>query len=113
MAVSSGPKQDGRIIETLYGVRFVTEKEGWISGKSGLILHSTDGGATWEKQVSGTTHHLFNLTFLDNQRGMAVGDFGTIVVTSDGGKTWQDKTPGEDVFLYAVQMSSSGVVDCR
>src|SRR5437868_10615474 len=27
-------KQDGGVIEPLYGVRFVDNKEGWISGKS-------------------------------------------------------------------------------
>lgn len=38
---------------TLTSVFFASEKEGWIVGHSGIVLHSTDAGETWKKQLDG------------------------------------------------------------
>lgn len=40
---------------TLTGVRFVNDKVGWALGHSGVVLHTTDGGKTWVKQLDGVT----------------------------------------------------------
>jgi photosystem II stability/assembly factor-like uncharacterized protein len=61
----------------------------WTSGFDGIILHSTDGGVTWEKQDSGTTMDLQGIYFLNPNTGWAVGWSGTILVTADGGKKWK------------------------
>ncbi len=37
----------------LVAVDFPTASEGWAVGHDGVILHSSDGGATWEKQLDG------------------------------------------------------------
>lgn len=37
----------------LLGVHFPTPKDGWVVGHSGVILHSDDGGLSWEKQIDG------------------------------------------------------------
>ena len=34
---------------TLNAVTFVDEKEGWIVGEFGTILHTSDGGETWQR----------------------------------------------------------------
>ena len=39
---------------TLTSVRFVDEKDGWITGHSGVLLHTTDGGETWSKRLDGS-----------------------------------------------------------
>jgi photosystem II stability/assembly factor-like uncharacterized protein len=61
----------------------------WATGFDGIILHSIDGGVTWEKQDSGTTMDLQGVYFLNPNLGWAVGWSGTILVTADGGKTWK------------------------
>ena len=58
------------------------------------MLHSADGGITWQPQNSGTDYTLISVHFIDALNGWAVGDGGSIVHTSDGGKTWiRQKSP--------------------
>src|SRR5690349_17945085 len=62
-------------------------------GDPGTILRSTDGGATWIRQKSGTTSDLTAVSFTDANTGTAVGwnrdrREGTILRTTDGGATW-------------------------
>ena len=37
----------------LTSVYFVDEKQGWVVGHDGVVLHSGDGGATWTLQLDG------------------------------------------------------------
>lgn len=39
----------------LTAVYFVDEHNGWAVGHDGVVLHSTDGGRNWSKQLDGTT----------------------------------------------------------
>jgi photosystem II stability/assembly factor-like uncharacterized protein len=62
-------------------------------GNFGTIVRTTDGGATWTVQSSGTTNNLFAVSFVDASTGWAVGaseDYrsGIILHTTDGGLTW-------------------------
>jgi photosystem II stability/assembly factor-like uncharacterized protein len=70
----------------LEGVDMVSATEGWAVGAQGTILHTTDGGATWSPQSSGTTEPLNAVRFLDAQHGWAVGN--VMLWTGDGGLTW-------------------------
>ena len=76
------------ITEKLMDVTFIGN-EGWASGMNGTVIHTADGGRTWDKQKTGTSQALEGLFFLDAQHGWAVGWAGTILRTTDGGKTWQ------------------------
>ncbi|MCA9755825.1 MAG: T9SS type A sorting domain-containing protein [Candidatus Eisenbacteria bacterium] len=66
-------------------------------GDGGTILKSTNAGATWNTQQTGTTEDL-NATFfyLDDTRGWAVGNGGTILRTNDGGGPLVPSGVGED-----------------
>ena len=72
----------------LNSVWFISPYEGWASGDSGLIIHSSDGGETWEQQPTGSGQKLNDITFYDDAIGVAVGDSGTILKTVDGGAHW-------------------------
>ena len=37
----------------LVAVRFINAEDGWACGHNGVILHSTDGGRSWVKQLDG------------------------------------------------------------
>jgi len=39
----------------LTDVCFASPRKGWVVGHDGVVLHSTDGGATWIKQLDGFT----------------------------------------------------------
>ena len=66
---------------------------GWGVGEGGVILATTDGGAHWVAQHSGTTDDLYDVTFTDARHGWAVGASrrlaaGVILATTDGGAHW-------------------------
>ncbi|MCX8043814.1 MAG: YCF48-related protein [Desulfobacterota bacterium] len=78
---------------------FINDKQGWIAGLLGTVIHTSDGGSTWVKQNTGTDRHLFNVVFVDERHGWAAGDGNTVIHTSDGGNTWIRQTPEEDKIL--------------
>lgn len=41
------------VASDLVTVRFVDANQGWIVGHDGVVLHSLDGGTTWQKQMDG------------------------------------------------------------
>lgn len=38
---------------TVTSLGFANAKEGWAAGAYGAVLHTTDGGAVWERQITG------------------------------------------------------------
>ena len=74
--------------DELFSASFVTEREGWVCGDWGSILHTRDGGATWKEQPSGTVSTLSSIFFIDSLMGWSVGNEGTILHTKDGGLNW-------------------------
>ena len=89
----------------LFDVCFVSRRLGWAVGDRGTILHTRDGGQSWQLQTSPVGCRLESVQFLDDQHGWAVGGYtvpythravGVIVRTEDGGRTW---TRQKDHFL--------------
>lgn len=74
--------------DDLFSIFFLDSRNGWACGRWGTILHSTDGGKTWQPQQSGTKYTLGGIHFTDVKNGWAVGNMGTIIHTEDGGLTW-------------------------
>ena len=67
----------------------------WAVGSPGtLVLHSPDGGQSWQLQRTGQALPLQAVDFVDSQRGWAVGAMGTILATVDGGKSWHRQHSG-------------------
>ena len=74
----------------------------------GAILATSNGGATWKAQSSGTGASLEGVTFANASDGWAVGYTGTIVATSNGGATWAPQYSGEDqYFLTGVAFANA------
>ena len=44
--------QNSGLESTLYDVDFIDNEQGWAVGYLGKIIHTTDGGATWNEQTS-------------------------------------------------------------
>lgn len=67
---------------------------GWM-GSDGLILRTTDGGASWQDQtVPLPRGSLVNgIYFRDRRHGCAVASRGQILLTEDGGATWRQTAP--------------------
>lgn len=86
----------------LNGLAFVSPTEGWVTGASGVILHTTDAGKHWMAQNSGTLHWLQSVSFVDASHGWVVGNDGTILATKDGGDTWTQQDSGSKFDLFVV-----------
>ncbi|MBI2061545.1 MAG: hypothetical protein HYT87_17530 [Nitrospirae bacterium] len=90
---------------TLYGTHFVNNLTGYSVGDRGMILKTTDGGATWAVTcgASGTINRLYAVHFpVDATTGYAVGNTGTILKTTDSGAIWTAQTSGVTNNLYGV-----------
>lgn len=102
-----GLNWESKIIEmedhiTLQGVAFPDSIHGWTVGNVGTILHTSNGGETWEFQNSGSYSSLRDVYFCDSIKGWAVGDNGTIIHTVDGGVNWESQESGTMEDLWSV-----------
>jgi photosystem II stability/assembly factor-like uncharacterized protein len=107
---------DLRFIEdaALRAVHFIDAKEGWAVGDEGVVLHTIDGGRTWQPQASGTRASLRSVHFHDDNHGWAAGreelpggrgSVGVLLATEDGGFTWKrllaNALPGINQLRFA------------
>jgi len=65
----------------------------WRLGAAGIIEHSSDAGATWSLQTSGTISDLLAGSAVSDQVCWIVGRAGTILRTTDGGAHWMKVRP--------------------
>ena len=83
----------------LRGLSFLDSSTGWLFGyiyadygELGIILHTTNGGATWVPQPSGNANGWFSDgAMADALHGCAIGR--GVYCTSDGGATWHTVPP--------------------
>ena len=62
----------------------------WLAGAPGsTVVHSGDGGQSWQTFSTDQSVPLRALAFVDERRGWAVGALGMILATTDGGRTWR------------------------
>jgi photosystem II stability/assembly factor-like uncharacterized protein len=96
----------------IYGVSFALSTFGIAVGDSGTILSTTDGGASWTPQSSGTTNALIGVYVLDQNIAIAVGTNGTILRTEDGGATWTPQyatNAGANLFGVSFADANNGI----
>ncbi|MEL7535263.1 MAG: YCF48-related protein, partial [Bacteroidota bacterium] len=85
---------------------FADKQEGWIGGVKGELLHTLDGGESWQLQKLG---NLFfgDIQFLNEETALAVGREyqldgarGGIYRSEDGGESWTQTHKGFRVPLW-------------
>ena len=65
----------------LYSGSFINAENGYVCGRYGTILRTSDGGSSWINETSGTSAFLYGIHYLNDQTAYAVGDGGTILST--------------------------------
>lgn len=81
----------------------------WAVGAAGLVLHSPDGGMTWESQLSGTTKKLTAVRGTADGRSLwAAGEYGALIRTQDGGRSWTDLHTTEREDFAGIVCSKDG-----
>ncbi len=58
-----------------------TPEEIWVSGGSGNLLRSVDGGETWEKdqEVENVPANFYKVVFINQEKGFILGQNGTLL----------------------------------
>ncbi len=81
--------------KNLLDLHFNDSLTGWVVGDSGLIMHTNNGGQSWEIQESNIDNNIITVFFLDNEIGWASAlnyttfPYGSILLkTNNGGQTW-------------------------
>ena len=96
---------------------FIDSVNGWVSGDSGLIIHTSNGGQNWVRQDTKSKAFIHDVFFLNKRLGWALGwnifnpqpPYGTYYFkTTDGGVNWDTSFfPIENVFLRKVYFQDS------
>ncbi len=95
---------------------FLDKDLGWGVGADGTILHTTDGGTSWQVQASGTTDLLTDVRFRDPTHGfVTTASLGVALQTADGGVTWTrnalgDLLPGSQGIDSLLRYDSDAIV---
>ncbi len=91
-----------------FDICFINKNEGWIAGVN-AILHTTDGGMTWEIQYESNEEERINeIQFVTPKIGWARGLFGKVLGTIDGGLTWNLQSCGlTDLTMFSLSMISA------
>jgi photosystem II stability/assembly factor-like uncharacterized protein len=90
-----------------YGLSFFSPTNIWMAGWGGLIMHSSDGGITWNQQNSNTTTQLRRIFFSDEKNGWIAGQ-GQIFRTTTGGNSWLKARIDGDLFGIHFVSASTG-----
>jgi photosystem II stability/assembly factor-like uncharacterized protein len=101
----------------LYSIRFSGKRNGWVVGSvsrrdviaDSLIIHTGDGGVSWERQLAPVREELIHLDFVSDDKGWVVGGSGTILFTRDGGLSWTKQPSGTEATLYHVDFRNDRV----
>lgn len=85
-----------RLLADYEAIAFASPRAFWIGGgQLGCILHTADGGVTWQKLTAPSPGAIHALLAIDDKTVLAAGDSGRIWRSSDAGKTWK-LTRGSD-----------------
>lgn len=69
-------------------IEFTSPLTAYVSGQTGSIYKTVDGGSTWNELTTGTMEHLIWSSFKNDTVGLFCGEGGTILRTMDGGNTF-------------------------
>jgi photosystem II stability/assembly factor-like uncharacterized protein len=84
----------------------VTAQDGhmWAVGHDATIIHSHDGGQTWDLQLflPELEQPFLDIYFEDRDNGFVIGAYGIFMVTNDGGESWRELNMADLVVSEAI-----------
>ncbi len=92
---------------------FTDDQNGWAAGDDGVIIHTSNGGGSFEIQNSGITFYINDIFFLNNSLGWVVANeflFSgtTILTTTNGGTNWNSELfPDSSKFFRTIYFRDS------
>ena len=108
---------------TLFDLDFsgVDPQHGWLVGTRGLVLETTDGGATWAPRTFRDLEKdeelgvRFEMVHFWQDEGWVIGKPATMLHTADGGRSWlrvplSPKLPGDPARITALGKDKAELV---
>lgn len=97
----AGPSRAGQPFMDIW---FKNEKEGFVVGAYGYLMHTGDGGLSWDDWSERIDNidgwHLNTIGTLDGETIYLAGEAGTMFRSRDGGETWDTlESPYEGSFF--------------
>ena len=98
LARRAGPPKPLPSSLSLSAVYAIDSLNVWAVGQKGLIIHTSDGGVTWDSIPNGTTRNLYTVEFINADTGFVGGredesstpwEKKLIQRTTDGGLNWE------------------------
>jgi photosystem II stability/assembly factor-like uncharacterized protein len=90
----------------LMDIWFANEEQGWASGAFGALLHTTNGGRTWEDwsyQVENPEElHLNGVTGGPDNSVFLASEWGYVFRSVNGGQTWEAVESGYDGSYFGI-----------
>lgn len=78
--------------DNFFSIATPNDQVAWAAGSGGKIVHTVDGGKTWQRQSTATLENLQGIAAWDAMHAVAVGNNGVILVTTNGGNLWTAAT---------------------
>jgi len=104
--VDAGP------VRPLLDVWFRNEREGYVAGSYGMLLHTIDGGESWdlvsERIGSAQAFHLNQIVDAPDGALFIAGEAGNVFRSLDGGQTWDTLKPGYEGSFYGIVVVPDG-----
>ncbi|MDO9108124.1 MAG: YCF48-related protein, partial [Coriobacteriia bacterium] len=97
------PVDGGTVTSDLRCVTFVSSTTGFAAGAAGVILKTTNAGASWRTVRSGDTYDFRGISFADANNGWAITLYGEVVRTTNAGESWSLVTSDAGGASYAVE----------
>jgi len=96
--VDAGP------VRPLLDVWFRNGREGFVVGSYGMLLHTGDGGQSWELVSDRTSNaqafHLNQIVAAPDDTLFIAGESGYVYRSADGGESWESLQPGYEGSFY-------------
>ena len=83
---------------TLLSMRWTSDQVGVAGGTGGLILLTTDAGATWKEVPASFSEPVLDASFSDANHGLVLTT-AAVLYTNNGGKTWTQALPSTSAEL--------------
>lgn len=96
--VDAGP------VRPLLDVWFRDAREGYVVGSYGMLLHTRDGGQSWDlvsdRMANAQGFHLNQIVAAPDDTLFIAGESGYVYRSTDGGESWESLQPGYEGSFY-------------
>ena len=102
-------------VRPLLDVWFRNEREGFVVGSYGMLLHTTDGGQNWDlvsdRMDNAEAFHLNQIVLAPDGNLYIAGEAGFVYRSVDGGQNWDSLEPGYEGSFYGIVVVPDGSDD--